>query len=33
VRALLAGRRNLRHAIVIMTVLGPCRAQQPPDVD
>jgi hypothetical protein len=32
VRALLAGRRNLRDAIVIMTVLGPCRAQQPPEV-
>jgi hypothetical protein len=32
VRALLAERRNLRQAIVIMTVLGPCRAQQPPDV-
>jgi len=31
VRALLAGRRSLRQAIVIMTVLGPCRAQQPPD--
>ena len=32
-RAFLVGRRNLRQAIVIMTVLGPCRAQLPPGVD
>jgi hypothetical protein len=31
-RALLADRRNLRQAIVLMTVLGPCRAQQPRDM-
>jgi hypothetical protein len=31
-RALLADRRNLRQAIVIMTVLGPSRAQRPPEV-
>jgi hypothetical protein len=30
-RVLLADRRNLRQAIVLMTVLGPCRAQQPLD--
>ncbi len=32
VSPLLRGRRSLRQAIVMMTVLGPCRAQQPPDV-
>lgn len=30
-RALLRDRRGLRHAIVLMTVLGPCRAQEPPE--
>jgi hypothetical protein len=30
-RSFLAGRRNLRRAIITMTVLGPCRAQQPPE--
>jgi|GEM_PF-1584534 len=33
VRALLASRRSLRDAIVIMTVLGPCRAQRPTEQD
>jgi len=32
VRSLLGGRRELRRAIVIMTILGPCRAQEPPDI-
>jgi hypothetical protein len=32
VKALLADRRSLRQAIVIMAVLGPCRAQQPHEV-
>jgi hypothetical protein len=31
VKPLLRGRRNLRQAIIVATVLGPCRAQQPPD--
>ncbi|HEU0202856.1 MAG TPA: hypothetical protein VFR86_20795 [Burkholderiaceae bacterium] len=31
VRSFLAGRHNLRRAIIAMAVLGPCRAQQPPD--
>jgi hypothetical protein len=30
VRALIADQRSLRQAIVLMTVLGPCRAQQSP---
>jgi hypothetical protein len=30
VRALLDDRRGLRRAIILMTVLGPCRAQEPP---
>ena len=29
-RALFRSRQDLRHAIVVMTVLGPCRAQEPP---
>lgn len=29
VRSLLRGRRNLRRAYVVMTVLGPCRALGP----
>jgi hypothetical protein len=29
VQAFLVGRRNLRRAIIAMTVLGPCRAEQP----
>jgi hypothetical protein len=28
-RALVRGRRNLRRAVIAMTVLGPCRAQEP----
>ena len=24
-------RKDLRQAVVVMTVLGPCRAQEPPD--
>jgi len=32
-RAFLSGRQNLRRAIVIRTVLGPCRAQEPHDAD
>ena len=30
VRALLDDKRGLRRAIILMTVLGPCRAQEPP---
>ena len=30
-RALLGTKLDLRRTIVIMTVLGPCRAQEPPD--
>ncbi|MEX2198123.1 MAG: hypothetical protein WD886_04885 [Burkholderiales bacterium] len=30
-RRLFRNRQDLRHAIVLMTVLGPCRAQEPPD--
>lgn len=30
VRALIADQRSLRQAIVLMTVLGPCRAHQSP---
>jgi len=29
--ALFASRKDLRHAIVVMTVLGPCRALEPHD--
>ena len=28
-RALLQGTQNLRHAMVVLTVLGPCRALDP----
>jgi hypothetical protein len=31
VRALLKERRGLRRAVVFMMVLGPCRAQEPPE--
>jgi hypothetical protein len=31
VRALLKGKRDLRRAVVLAMVLGPCRAQQPPE--
>jgi len=31
VRALLHDRRDLRRAVVLAMVLGPCRAQQPPE--
>jgi len=31
VRALLKDRRDLRRAVVLMMVLGPCRAQEPPE--
>jgi hypothetical protein len=30
-RALLRTPRDLRRAIIIMTILGPCRAYDPPD--
>ena len=30
-RSLLRSRQELRHAIVLMTVLGPCRALEPYD--
>jgi hypothetical protein len=30
VRALFRSRQDIRHAVVVMTVLGPCRAQEPP---
>jgi len=30
-RRLFRTRQDLRHAIVLMTVLGPCRALEPPD--
>jgi hypothetical protein len=30
-RALLNDRRDLRRAVVLMMVLGPCRAQEPPE--
>lgn len=29
-RGLVKGRRNLRRAVIAMTVLGPCRSQDPP---
>lgn len=28
-RSLVTGRRNLRRAVIAMTVLSPCRSQQP----
>jgi hypothetical protein len=28
-RSLVTGRRNLRRAVIAMTVLGPCRSQDP----
>ena len=31
VRALLTERHDLRRAVVLSMVLGPCRAQEPPD--
>jgi hypothetical protein len=31
VRALLRERRDLRRAVVLMMVLGPCRSQDPPE--
>ena len=31
VRALLKDKRDLRRAVVLMMVLGPCRAQEPPE--
>jgi hypothetical protein len=31
VRALLHDKRDLRRAVVLMMVLGPCRSQQPPE--
>jgi hypothetical protein len=31
VRALLKDRRDLRRAVVLAMVLGPCRAQKPPE--
>ncbi len=31
VRALLQDRRDLRRAVVLRMVLGPCRAQEPPE--
>lgn len=30
-RRLFRNRQDLRHAIVLMTVLGPCRALEPPE--
>jgi hypothetical protein len=30
-RALLRDKRDLRRAVVLMMVLGPCRAQEPPE--
>ena len=30
-RRLFGSRQDLRHAIVLMTVLGPCRALEPPE--
>jgi len=29
-KSLFATRRDLRRAVVLMTVLGPCRSQEPP---
>jgi hypothetical protein len=31
VRALLHDKRDLRRAVVLMMVLGPCRSQEPPE--
>ena len=31
VRALLKDKRDLRRAVALMIVLGPCRAQEPPE--
>ena len=31
VRALLQEKRDLRRAVVLMMVLGPCRSQEPPE--
>jgi hypothetical protein len=31
VRALLKDKRDLRRAVVVMMVLGPCRGQEPPE--
>lgn len=31
VRALLRDRRDLRRAVALMIVLGPCRGQEPPE--
>jgi hypothetical protein len=31
VRALLKDKRDLRRAVVLMMVLGPCRSQEPPE--
>jgi len=31
VRALVNERRDLRRAVVLMLVLGPCRSQEPPE--
>jgi hypothetical protein len=31
VRALLRDKRDLRRAVILMMVLGPCRSQEPPD--
>ena len=31
VRALLRNKRDLRRAVVLMMVLGPCRSQEPPE--
>lgn len=31
-RALFRSRQDIRHAVVVMTVLGPCRAQEPPSI-
>jgi hypothetical protein len=32
-RALFASRSDLRRAIILMTVLGPCRGAEPADLD
>ena len=31
VRALLGNKRDLRRAVILMMVLGPCRSQEPPE--
>jgi hypothetical protein len=31
VRALLKDKRDLRRAVILMMVLGPCRSQEPPE--